>query len=258
MRKLSVLIVEDELEIQKNFVKVLENYKGFFLVGITGSSSEARQIIAETHPSIIILDVELHNGSGNGSSVLDGLKTKHYCPFVLVTTNVTSHYTHNILRNLGADLIFSKHQIDYSEEFVIQYLFSIKDHILASDINEFDIQDNSSELAIGDKEITTLIINELNNININVKYIGYDYLIDAIKLSIDGQQQNIPKIISIKNKKTVSSVERAMQNAINRTWKKADIDDLRDYYKGNIDKDRGAPTINEFINYYARKLRSTL
>ena len=56
--------------------------------------------------------------------------------------------------------------------------------------------------------------------------------------------------------KTDSSVERAMQNAINRAWRNSDIDELLTHYKAKISSDKGVPTLTEFIHYYANKIKS--
>lgn len=55
--------------------------------------------------------------------------------------------------------------------------------------------------------------------------------------------------------KAESSVERAMQNAINRAWNMADTKELLANYTAIIKSDRGVPTLTEFIYYYAMKIR---
>ena len=58
------------------------------------------------------------------------------------------------------------------------------------------------------------------------------------------------------HRKTENSVERAMQNAIDRTWKTTDINVLLKHYTAKINPDRGAPTITEFIHYYAQQIKN--
>ena len=57
--------------------------------------------------------------------------------------------------------------------------------------------------------------------------------------------------LAIEYKKTPASIERAMQNAINRTWATENVEDLLNKYKAKISSSRGVPTINEFVHYYA-------
>lgn len=61
-----------------------------------------------------------------------------------------------------------------------------------------------------------------------------------------------------KYKKSDASIERAMQNAINRAWRTSDIDDLLTYYTARIQSQKGVPTIMEFIFYYANKIHIQL
>lgn len=66
------------------------------------------------------------------------------------------------------------------------------------------------------KRIEQRIITELNYIGISPKAVGYQYLIDTIQIVINNPVPNLSTLIGNKYKKTESSVERAMQNAINR------------------------------------------
>ena len=83
---------------------------------------------------------------------------------------------------------------------------------------------------------------------------GYRYLIDAIQIIMKEPTHNVCSIIGNTYHKTEASVERAMQNAINKAWKTSDINDLLLYYTAKISSDKGVPTVTEFIYYYVHKL----
>ena len=97
---------------------------------------------------------------------------------------------------------------------------------------------------------------ELNLIGISPKVVGYKYLTDAIVLTIQQTDANLYRALGEKYKKSDASIQRAMQNAINRTWRISDPDDLLTYYTARISSEKGCPTIMEFIFYYATKLRN--
>ena len=61
---------------------------------------------------------------------------------------------------------------------------------------------------------------------------------------------------SAEYKKNDTTIERAMEYAINSAWRTGDPDDLLQYYTARINSERGVPTIMEFIYYYATKLRN--
>ena len=109
-----------------------------------------------------------------------------------------------------------------------------------------------------DKRLIQKIQHELNLIGISPKVVGYRYLTDAILATINEPKTRIFKVLGEKYKKTDASIERAMQNAINRAWRTSDIDDLLTYYTARIHSQKGVPTIMEFIFYYANKIQSQL
>ena len=75
---------------------------------------------------------------------------------------------------------------------------------------------------------------------------------------MDGPVSNICILIAEKHKVSTPSVERAMQNAINKAWKTSDIDTLEKYYTGKISSEKGSPTITEFIYFYANKIKNCI
>ena len=97
---------------------------------------------------------------------------------------------------------------------------------------------------------------EENTIGISSKAKGYQYLIDAIELIIKEPRQCLCRIIGEKYSKSDVSVERAMQNAINRAWKTNDIDVLLCHFTAKINSEKGVPTITEFVYYYANKIKN--
>lgn len=109
-----------------------------------------------------------------------------------------------------------------------------------------------------DKRLIQKIQHELNLIGISPKVVGYRYLTDAILATINEPKTRIFRVLGEKYKKTDSSIERAMQNAINRAWRTSDIDDLLTYYTARIHSQKGVPTIMEFIFYYANKIQNQL
>ena len=103
------------------------------------------------------------------------------------------------------------------------------------------------------KQLSARVTAEINLLGISPKMIGRKYLIEAIMLVIEGQRKHVATIAK-KYDKTEASVERAMQHSINHTWRNADIDDLQTFYTARINSDKGVPTLNEFVYYYAEKM----
>ena len=255
--KLEILLVEDEPTTCMEFVSCIDETSDMTLVGVTNNATKALDYIKEFLPDVIILDLELHLGSGSGLNVLSDLKTTPLSklPYILITTNNTSPVTYDTARELGADYIISKHQENYSVKSVLEFL-----HILMPSILDRRKRSESTDYfetpLFTHKRTLQRITSELNKVCINPKDVGFQYLVDAIELVMEQRTQNVCEIIAQRHNKTVGSVTRAMQNSIERAWKNADIDELLLNYKATINSSRGVPTTTEFIYYYANKLNN--
>ena len=109
--------------------------------------------------------------------------------------------------------------------------------------------------AAKEQRLRRIVTGYLNKVGINPKFLGSKYLTDAIMIIIDDSEADISNEVGKKYKKTSASVIRAMQNAIDNAWKNTNTDDLETYYTARIDLNRGAPTITEFVYYYAEKVK---
>ena len=255
-KELFVLLVEDDPVACRELVEYIESKDGISLVSVTNNAHRAIELMQDFSPDAIILDLELHLGSGNGLQLLQELQQADIPskPYVLVTTNNSSSITHESARQLGADFIMSKHQSGYTPQEAINFLLLIKDGIIRKRINASAPRAKTPEEQ--DKKISRKIVSELNAIGISTKTIGYQYLIDAILLAVKGPVQNVSVQIGKKYNKSSASVERAIQNAIAKAWRTTPIEDLLQLYTAKISSEKGVPTITEFIYYYATKIRN--
>lgn len=257
-KELTVLLIEDDTLTCKNFRNYIDKLEDVILVGITNNSYRAIEYVSEYLPDAVILDLELNNGLGNGLTFLKDLKALNPAikPYILITTNNSSSTTYNYTREMGADFIMYKHQSDYSEKNAVDFLIMLKD-IIRKNQKNIETDTAAEEPPIRTKKrMARLISNELDLIGISPKAIGYKYLMDAIQIASEGSQSNICSIIAAKHGKTDASVERAMQNAINKAWRTNSIEELLAHYRAVISSEKGVPTLTEFIYYYANKINN--
>ncbi|MDE6433929.1 MAG: response regulator [Lachnospiraceae bacterium] len=257
-RELNIMLIEDDSTVCKRFAEYVDITADVSLIAVTNNSYRALELIGEHLPDAIILDLELNQGKGNGLLFLQELKTLTipFKPFILITTNNSSSVTYDYARQLGADFIMSKHQEDYSEQSAIDFLKMMKDIIQNNIQNSHPEYAQSESANQREKRLNRLINIELDLVGISPKAIGYKYLTTAILLVIDEHQNNLCTTIGKKYGKTDSSVERAMQNAINSAWRSNDIDELLKHYTARINPDKGVPTLTEFVYYYANKIKN--
>ena len=256
MDELTILLVEDDVSTCKRFIEYIDTKEDIVLVNTTNSANQAIEYVKYYQPAAMILDLELHHGSGNGIEVLTGLREIGIHPFIIVTTNNSSDTTYECARKLGADFIMYKHQEDYTEKAVVDFLYSLKDVI-----KEKNVQNNQDEISTPEyknKRIHKYINEELNTIGINPKAVGYQYLSEAIYIVMNEKVTNVCNIVANQFQKSEASVRRAMQTAINRTWNKMDNDTLLENYTARITSDNACPTITEFVYYYANKVKNNL
>lgn len=129
---LKILIVEDDTNICNRFQNLIDDMPDLTLTGITNNSRKAVDLIQDTLPNAVILDLELHSGGGNGIEVLQWVNELHLpvIPFFLVTTHNTSQITYDMARTLGADFIMQKNEEGYSEKKVLDFLNAMSKVIL--------------------------------------------------------------------------------------------------------------------------------
>lgn len=226
------------------------------LIGITSHIEEALSYVRRYLPDFIILDLELHMGSGNGLlflSQLQLLEPKRR-PFIIITTNNRSKITYAAARSYGADLILGKFELGYSAEYVIRTIRTVSAAaIVPREAQSIPHSDDMEPLGSTD-HLQQRILEELNRIGISPKDIGYGYLADAILLAIHSSDIKISHAIGEKYNKSPESVNRAIQRSIDKAWYNSDIRQLSVNYTAPIRLEKGAPTVSEFVRYYAAKL----
>lgn len=245
--RLNVLIVEDdENDCNALAAEINANADKLCLAGVLKSSSEALSFIRNHKPHAVILDLELQEGSGDGMDLLDKLRSTVLCPkpYIVVNTNNSSKITRDSAKKLGADYTFAKWQKGYSPKMVVNQLLLVMPEIL--DCEEVaPLSENQLENKMRD-----FVQNEFNKLGVSVKNKGYGYLVDAVLLAANGENESWAKIIGEKIGKKENSVAHAMQYAINNTWTNADINNLQKYYTAPLRKDKCVPTMNEFVFYW--------
>lgn len=268
---LKILILEDDANDRAEFLQCAKETKDVSIVGCTANADEALTIFQNECPNAVIIDLELHNGIGNGLQFLSSLQT---CPhknqaFLLITTNNSSHTTHETARKLGADFILTKYETDYSAQYVIDFLKMMHSTICSkntcSDSKIRPVSVDTSAVSadsqnyvydIPETELLSFIRDEIIQIGVSPKSVGFRYLSDAVLIKLQDANANIYNVLGPKYKKSDPSIERAMQYAINRAWRTGDPDELLANYTARVNSERGVPTIMEFVFFYVSKTKN--
>ena len=260
---LSIVLIEDDKAECIKFEKYIKTRNDVKLIATTDSDIEGLELIKKNLPDAIILDIELHNGSGNTNSfgLLEELyKTKlSKKPKIVVNTVVSSTTVYDYLHDKGVDLIFYKKQQNYSIENIINTLVLLsgysEDKSFTGNIVIEDTKEN-------EEKISSIINDELNLIGVGLHLQGRKYLHDAIYYLItnsNGEEKvSAVQYLTNKYKRSNSTISRDMQNAILHAWRVSSLEDLETHYTARINYETGVPTPTEFIYFYADKIRKIM
>lgn len=256
--KLTILLIEDDKQACNDLQAYFDTCDDLALVESTNDANLGLKLVTAYLPNIILLDLELHHGSGNGFMFLNELKTLPITqlPYVIVTTQTMSDATLAQARALGADLILTKYDASYSVEYVGSTIRLMQAAIMRKNTSLAQLSD-ASPAQVGNL-VKLRIQRELELIGINPKNKGYNYLIDSIYNYMQDPGIHLSRSLVPKYHKSEKSIERAMQNAIKRAWDTNDIDDLFKHYTAYIRPDKGFPTLMEFVCYYAKKIDNAI
>lgn len=255
--KLTLLLIESDPANCKDMIaEIAKNSDNFTLAGVTNNPTRAMQYVFDARPDAIIVGI----GDKDDGDIIDFLKKLKTAdiarpPFVLTIADDSSANGNRAIKECGTDFIMKKSACNNVAEDAIGFL-KITASIIATRKTKdgYGAEQPADDMA--ERRIQRRISNELDKIGISSKSIGYRYLIDAIAIIMKQPVQHVCNVVSKKYGKTGNSVERAMQNAINRAWNSTSEEELKANYTARIKSAKGIPTITEFIFYYAKKLNN--
>ena len=258
-KPMKILIIEDDLEDCNNFIECAKTRDDIEIVEITDSDIKGLRETKIKRPDGIVLDLELNNSATGNTDSLDFINNLkklnlNYEPIVIVTTHIKSKRTYNILHRQGVDIILYKEQSNYSANYVFNRFITYREVE-----PEKTIETLKEEMKENKEKISDFIDDELELIGITSKYVGRNYIHDAIMYLIendDGQDkhyENVIRKIANKYNKSDTTISNGMQTAIAHAWNKMPYEDLEKYYTARIDPERAMPTPMELIYYYKKK-----
>ncbi len=250
-KKLKVLIVQENNEYSLHCAKFLENY-GFDVVTVAKDGSKVIEYIKINTPDVVLMDAFMPRLDALG--VLEQLKMENLAknPAIASVLAVDNPRLESELLEAGAAYCFIK-------PFELNALADRLARVAGwSESSPFKSQGKS------DSDLEIVISDIMRQIGVPAHIKGYQYLREAIALSIKDPSlmHSVTKIlyptVAKNNKTTASRVERAIRHAIEVAWDRGDVDVLSSYFGYTIQNSRGKPTNSEFIAMISDKLRLKL
>ena len=255
MEKLKVLIADDNPRIASTLEDVLREDSDIEVVGKAEDGVEVLGMIQETEPDLLLLDLIMPKLDGLG--VLEKIhRDGGKKPEVIVISAIAQERVTESAFDLGAAYYLLK---PFDNETVLSHVQHFKPGARAKFIVNPDEHRRSEKMAKYNMESD--VTNIIHEIGVPAHIKGYQYLRDAIMMSVDDSEMlnSITKIlypsIAKQHGTTPSRVERAIRHAIEVAWSRGKVDTIDELFGYTVHNGKGKPTNSEFVALIADKIR---
>ena len=259
MEKLNVAVADDNEKMVEVLGQIIEEDKDLELVGKAHNGEEICKIIREKEPDVVVLDIIMPKMDGLAvmEQFVHNSNLKKIPAFIVVSAVGKERITEDAF-SLGADYYVLKPFDNRMLHNRIKHVRSIGEKKYR-EINRQPAKQEESSVALGNLE--TDVTNIIHEIGVPAHIKGYQYLRDAIILSVNDMEMlnSITKIlyptIAKKHQTTSSRVERAIRHAIEVAWSRGKMDTIDALFGYTVSTGKGKPTNSEFIALIADKIR---
>lgn len=257
--RISVLIVDDNIEFGNLLNEYLTQYKDIFVAGVARDGLEAIDMINLLSPDVVILDIIMPSLDGIG--VLERV-AKLQLPkrpiFVVLSAVGQDMFTQKALA-LGAEYYMVK---PCDIEVLLSRIRDIyKDKIAINTPRISRVEPVVQKPPEPARDLEYEVTNLMRTVGIPPHMIGYQYLREAIIQSMNNTKtfSSVTKVlypeVAKKFGSTPQKVERAIRNAIETAWERGKKGPGQVMFGGAFNFSQGKPTNSEFIAMMADRLK---
>jgi len=244
-----VLIVDDNKEVANILKNKLQEDKSFEVVGVVQTAEEAISAVKNSYPDIMITDVVLKGTDGyelleEVASINSNIKT------VVVSALSQEGFVQKAIQ-MGASYYMVK---PYNCDLLLKRIKEIENH------NFFTPATSPVEEKKRNREVEEKITNIFITVGIPAHIKGYQFLREAIKMSIECPEiinsitKKLYPSIAAKFETSSSKVERAIRHAIEVAWNRGKIENINTLFGVKVYSNNEKPTNGEFIALVADKM----
>jgi len=247
MDKLKVAIADDNESMLRILGDVISNEADLSLVGKATNGEETINIIKEQEPDVVLLDIIMPKLDGLSvmERIRDDKNIKNVPTFIIVSAVGQQGITEDAF-NLGANYYIMK---PFDNDVLLNRLRCIK-NISKNHFPNTRVNSNAelSTCQVSDRSLESNVTDIIHEIGIPAHIKGYQYLREAILLSIKDNDiiNSITKVlyptIAKKFQTTSSRVERAIRHAIEVAWNRGNTETLNDLFGYTVSNGKGKPT----------------
>lgn len=263
MTALNVAIAEDNPKTMELLKDMLKNEDGIEVVGNAKTGDEAYKMIVDSKPDVVLLDVIMPGM--DGVEVMEKVKTegnldKNPC-FIVVSAAGSENMTEDAF-SIGASYFIMK---PFNKEVLVDKIRRIGGRGRKSRglnlAGTRKVKPFESMLDYMEQNLENDVTQILHEIGVPAHIKGYQYLRDAITISVEDQEMltSVTKVlypsIAKKHQTTPSRVERAIRHAIEVAWSRGSMDTINAIFGYTVSNGKGKPTNSEFIALLSDKIR---
>ncbi len=248
-KTIKTVIAGDERDTIEEIGGFLSGKSDILVAGTATDGEDALEKVRKLRPDLLITDVMLPRL--DGIELLRRLNDMSRRPVVIIVTAASNRTLINHCMELGADYFMVK-PCSYATLYERIKLLCVKPSLRHGG----EIGDRP-----GDRAIEITVTNTIHSVGVPANIKGYQYLRDAIIMSIKDSElinavtkQLYPKVAE-KHNTSPSRVERAIRHAIEVACVRGNEEALYKLFGYTVSNNKGKPTNSEFIAMIADKLR---
>ena len=269
LEKISVLIADDNQDFSCTLSNYINAQSDMEVIGMAKDGNEAIDIIANTTPDVVLLDVIMPHLDGLGVLENINIIKKDKKPTCIMLSAVGQDKITQKAVELGAEYYVVK---PFDIELLIKRIRDIKffKPVQGNNINLMSREQKQQYIELSEdsskkeENLEALVTNIIHEVGVPAHIKGYQYLREAIMMVVNDidvinqiTKSLYPKI-AYKFNTTPSRVERAIRHAIEVAWGRGQQEAVEQIFGYTISAAKGKPTNSEFIAMIADKLRLEL
>lgn len=263
MEKINIAIADDNERRQEMLGNVIKQDDTLELIGQTGNGNDIYSIIRDKEPDVVLLDIFMPKMDGLTvmEKVNEDKNLKKRPAFIVVSAVGEERITEDAFR-LGAYYYVLK---PFDNETLLNRIKATKGMTSVRRYHPRNFTNPGKEpICPPENSLEIDVTNMIHEIGVPAHIKGYQYLRDAILLSVEDTEMlnSITKIlyptIAKRHQTTSSRVERAIRHAIEVAWSRGKMDTIDELFGYTVNNRKGKPTNSEFIALIADKIRLEL
>ena len=260
MEKINIAIADDNERMQEMLGNVIKQDDTLELIGQTGNGNDIYSIIRDKEPDVVLLDIFMPKMDGLTvmEKVNEDKNLKKRPAFIVVSAVGEERITEDAFR-LGAYYYVLK---PFDNETLLNRIKATKGMTSVRRYHPRNFTNPGKEpICPPENSLEIDVTNMIHEIGVPAHIKGYQYLRDAILLSVEDTEMlnSITKIlyptIAKRHQTTSSRVERAIRHAIEVAWSRGKMDTIDELFGYTVNNRKGKPTNSEFIALVADTIR---